>query len=301
MIRILLKKRNSNNYSGSDWNFEETTKYVLEINEKLVEAGYFKHYNKSSDGMMILKKEVIELPSSQGCPIRCGYCASSQIMNVSKLSFEEIYQIFCFIYEDKRISGDNYLLVTMTGIGDYSVCYENINKAIEIINKNYKNVHFTISSSIWTDESINGLNTIINRVDFRAINITYISSDMEKVRKVISKDGQYKYNIKRVIHKFASTTIPNLRINYIMIRNINDNHAEYKSFVSLCESIKDQIIIRISKMNTTISSQRANLLSAEVLSMQELCNLLNEHGFSSYLFFSFSDDHMNCGQLLLEE
>lgn len=300
MIKLILKKEGSNNYSGSDWNYELTTKYVLKVNNKLVEAGYFVHCNKLAEGKITVEKEVIELPSSQGCPVKCSFCASSLLQDINVLTSEEIYQVFEFVYKDNKITGETYLLVTMTGIGDYSICFNSINNAIKEINDHYGNVHFTVSSCIWTDESIDQVADLAQKVDLRAINITYISDKVEKIQRIIAFYNSFKYDSKRAITRFLKTDLKNIRINYIMIKGVNDGLDDFESFVLLCNSIKDRLIVRISKMNNTKASQNAGLLPVDISSMKEFQEYLDSKGFRSYLFYSCADDQMNCGQLLTE-
>ena len=302
MIKLILKKIVSNDYSGSDWNYELTTKYVFEINAKRVEAGYFVHYLKQESRRkeLSLVKEVIELPSSQGCSVKCAYCASSHIKEVQLLSEEEIYQIFQYIYEDNEIAGKNYLLVTMTGIGDYSLCANRINSVIEKINSKYDNIYFTISSSIWTDVAIDRAVELSKKVNLRTINITYISHDRDKVRKVIKNYELMDDYFERIIYRFSQTNLSQFRINYIMIKGINDCFSDYEAFVRICEPMKERLKTRISKLHNTFASKKAKLITADYKTLLQFQEFLEGRGYHSYLFYSYKEDQMNCGQLLTE-
>ena len=299
MLRLVEKIKKENQYSGSDWNYEITYKYILEIDDVLIEAGQFYHYYNDL-GKLSLKKEVIELPSSFGCPIRCSYCASSNIKKCQALSANQIVEIFEFIYK-KNVVSDHMLLVTMTGIGDYTLNYVNIDKAILAINRKYRNTVFTISSCIWNKESIARAEELAKKVDIRAINITYVTHDPIIIKKLIPYYKEDDYNISKIVLLFENSSLTNLRINYVMIHEVNDNNNDFDLFVKYMDNLKERIVIRISKMNITHASRKAGLLPPDLERMNVFKNHLEKFGFNAYLFYSFVDDNMNCGQLLTEK
>lgn len=73
-MRLKKKITVDNQYSGNGWNFEKTTKYIFEMDNIVLEAGYFEHYMDDE-----YVKSVVELPVSYGCPAHCGFCAASAI------------------------------------------------------------------------------------------------------------------------------------------------------------------------------------------------------------------------------
>ena len=99
---------------------------------------------------------------------------------------------------------------------------------------------------------------------------------------------------------FANSSIRNLRINYLMIKGLNDNCEDFKRFVDLVDCIKNKVTIRISKMNNTIDSKKNNLMPPDINSLFELRDYLLKKGFNVYVFYSMIDDNMNCGQLITE-
>lgn len=298
MISIVNKKNNTNRYAGNGWNFEHTTKYIISINQKLVEVGHFMHYLIKADKTVFVK-EVIELPSSRGCPIKCAYCASSCISDHYLLTADEMVELFDCIYKDKT-DKFYYLLVTMTGIGDYALCYRNINEALIRIKQKTINAHFTVSSCIWNKEAIESVSKLCEAVDIRSINITYVSNDKNKVEKLINYFGSHVYNVDAMVEQFNKTSLSNLRVNYLMIKDINDSEESFALFAETFKPLKGRITVRISKMNKTLASTKAGLYSPQIKSMIHCNNFLKSKGFDSYLFYSEEDDQMNCGQLLTE-
>ena len=292
MIRLIDKIKNENQYSGSDWNYEITYKYIFEIDNILIEAGQFYHYYNDL-GKLTLKKEVIELPSSSGCPIRCSYCASSYIKKCQVLSANQIVEVFEFIYNNNVVY-DHMLLVTMTGIGDYTLNYENIDKAMLVINSKYRNIVFTISSCIWNKESIARAEELAKQVNIRAINITYVTHDSTIINKLIPYYKKQDYNISKTMLLFENSSLNNLRINYVMINEINDNDNDFDLFVKYMGNLKERVVVRISRMNITHASRKAELLPPDLERMNAFKKHLEKFGFKAYMFYSLQDDNMNC-------
>ena len=298
MISIVNIKNNTNKYAGNGWNLEYTTKYIISINKKLVEAGHFMHYLVKADKTVFVK-EVIELPSSRGCPIKCAYCASSGISDYYHLTADEIVELFDCIYKDKN-DKSHYLLVTMTGIGDYTLCHSYLNEALTRINLKTLNVHFTVSSCLWNKEAIESVSRLCETVDVRSVNITYVSNDKKKVEKLIGFFGSHEYSVYAMVEEFNKTSLSNLRVNYLMIKDVNDSEESFALFAETFKPLKERITVRISKMNKTLASTRAGLYSPQIESMVHCNYYLKGKGFDSYLFYSEEDDQMNCGQLLTE-
>ncbi len=299
MIHIIKKCNNENTYSGYGWDLEKTTKFVLDLNGKMVEAGHFLHYLTEGDEKRFIK-EVIELPSSRGCPIKCSFCASSFINDCCPLTSEEIVELYEFILSE-RIKNNPYRLVTMTGIGDYSLCYESINTALQEINKKTPNVYFTISSCIWNNDALEAVLRLSNSVNIRSVNITYLTKDNSLLARMIPFYYNHHLNIHDIVGFFERNSMDNIRVNYLMIKDVNDKKEDFNTFIDTFESLKKKLRVRISKMNTTRASIKAGLYTPCIEDMTCFKEELISQGFDAYLFYSNQNDQMNCGQLLTEE
>lgn len=305
MINLIKKIEKENNYSGSNWNYERTTKYLLSMDDInmdgiIIEAGFFLHYKKES-GIQVLKKSVIELPSSYGCPVKCSFCASSRIGNARRLTFEEIVELFRFIYSDQAMHlNEAPLLVSMTGIGDYSLNYDQINRAIISINELCPEAWFTVSSSIWTKNVINQVRILSDAVKIRAVNITFVSVEESVVKQLIGYYRSHLYDFDALVSYIKETRLSNIRINYIMIEGANDRLDDFARFAESARCIRDRIIVRVSRMNRTQSADDHGLTSPDIKKLLLCQQYLQDQGFTAYVFYSEKDDQMNCGQLVTE-
>lgn len=283
-----------NVYSGSNWNFEKTTKYVYEIGRNCVEAGYFEHY-KDDD----LIKSVIELPQSYGCPAKCRFCASAAIENVQPLDADTLEKMFQRLYDEYELERLPYVLLTMTGIGDIFFNYGNVKEFLLRIRK-YENLYVTLSSCLWNRELLAKADQLAEYIKIRNIQITYITGEKEKLEQIVPfYQGRTPY-LNEVFQYIEESKANYYRINYIMIRDLNDSTKAFESFYSLIEKIKDKIVVRISKLNETGATKRNQLKPTDISRLEYFHSFLQSKNINSYIFYASKNDNMNCGQLITE-
>lgn len=283
-----------NFYSGSNWNFEKTKKYIYEINGNKVEAGYFEHY-KDIDFV----KSVIELPQAFGCPSKCQFCASSAIEHFETLSTDILMEMFEQVYNENGLEEVSYVLLTMTGIGDIFFNYDNV-KAFLIHIQGYQNVHVTLSSCLWNFELLKKVNLFNNFIKIKNVQITYVTNKIEKLEKLIPFYQGRTYYLDEVFRYIEMSDKDYYRINYIMIKGVNDSEEDFNSFYNLLEKVQDKIVVRISRLNETATSKRNGLSPTDISTLECLQNFLQQKNISSYIFYAHKDDNMNCGQLITE-
>ncbi len=293
-IQKVEKKITQNAYSGHGWSFEDTIKYIFTIKGNLVEAGFFIHYcdkNKSS-----IIKHVIELSTSYGCPMKCKFCASSNINGISSLTSSELNDIFTYIYKEHNLSSANLVVLTLTGTGDY---FYNHDLVMPFLSKiTYQNIAITVSSVCWTPDTLLMASEI---KQLRNIQITYISADKEKTTRLIPHLKNVNWSFEDAIHFISNSSLSCFRINYLMIDGVNDSDDDFKNFISMISEIKNKLIVRISKLNETRASQKNSVRPADAERLKSLCNQLNDMNISAYIFCSEVNDNMNCGQLITEQ
>lgn len=292
----LCCEKTENNYSGSNWNFEKTEKHIYGDKFRKYEAGYFEHY---ADKEYV--KSVIELPVSYGCPSKCLFCASSNIEHFEVLTVGQLRFMFEDIYLSKELNTKKSVLLSLTGMGDL---YFNEDHVFEFLLSlaEYKNLSITLSSSFWDAKLLERAVILKKYLDIRYIQLTYIS-DLEDV-----KAKMIPFRCKRsklptssdFIDYVAKTEDTFFRINYIVIANVNDSEEDVNRFINNTRHIKQKIVVRISKLNETNATRRNSLSTVSVDKLNLIKEVLLREGFNCYVFYSYKNDNMNCGQLLTE-
>ena len=286
-------------YCGSNWDFEHASKYILQLeNNELIEAGYFIHFYNAK-----IVKNVIELPTSIGCPMQCKFCASSSIPFIRKMSVKEEFLVLDHIYKRETLSVQSPLIISFTGIGDLFFTFNTVERTILDIASINNDIQFIVSSCHWTFEMFKRMEQLYNKVVFRAIQITYISFRKIILHDIIGYcrlDPMDNFCFENVIEHIRKSSIPNFSINYLLLSDLNDSRKDFLDFLSLLMPIKDKICVRISKLNIT-KACKANQISASTLKkMKELKKILEENGINAYLFYTMEDNGIGCGQLLSE-
>lgn len=284
-----------NRYAGSDWNIEKTIKLVFQDDNRKYEVGYFEHYFND-----IFIKSVIELPISYGCPSKCKFCASAAIDDFSQMNADQMQKLFEYIYFNKFLYEKDYVLLTLTGTGDLFFNAENVREFLLRLST-YKNLYVTLSSCLWNLQLLKMFDQLSDKLRIRNIQLTYISSKENIIRNIIPIYQERKINFDEIVNYIKSSNKKYYRINYILIKGLNDTIEDFNILKNILIEIKDKIIVRISRLNETKSTKRNNLHPTSIEIMEQFKEILSEAGIKSYIFYSEKNDNMNCGQLITEK
>lgn len=283
-----------NRYSGHGWNREHTEKYLFQDGDITLEAGYFEHYLDDA-----FVKTVIELPVSYGCPSKCKFCASSNISGFYPLEAEEIMALFQQLYNDHQPQKKGPLLVSLTGIGDLFFNSRNVLSFLRQLST-YDGVQVTLSSCLWDRALLEQVAHLEPQSVIRKLQITFVSDKPNVLRTVIPAYADRAPNLGEVIDFIKTSNKMYYRINYVLIKGVNDGLCDFQRLRDALEEVKDKTIVRISKLNETRATERNSLSRADDGKAEELQALLSAAGVTSYIFCSERNDHMNCGQLVTE-
>lgn len=287
-----------NAYLSRDWNVEDTYKYVFKVNESIIEAGYYIHYLDN-----VIVDKTIELSTSYGCVCKCKYCASSQISSFNILESYQLMYIFNYICKENNISNnENNLIIAMTGTGDYRYTYENTNEFLLNVFRLGFNAKFIISSCAWEPHMLEKAEFLYELgVKYKFLQSTYISHNQKIIRSVIPNypNGCDMNKFTSIIQQ--SKLLPFSRINYLLIKGVNDDEKSFSEFLKILMPIKEKILVRISKLNATHCSQNNGLESTSDDKLFHLKLLCENNGIKAYVFKSQINDNMNCGQLITEK
>lgn len=294
-MKLAKKILVENRYSGHGWNFEKTTKYIFQVDCMQLEAGYFEHY---LDNKFV--KAVIELPVSYGCPAHCKFCATSGLDAYQRLTAEQMQEILDYIWIEQQLSNRQFVLLSITGTGDLYYNFSNVKQFLRGLEK-YSNLQVTLSSCLWTKEYLKEIEELSQVISVRNVQITFVSDSQTVQGNMIPVYSKKSVNIDEVLAYISLSSKTYYRINYIMIRNINDGDEDFQRFQSMLLGIREKIIVRIAKLNETAASRTNGLQPPEKERMECLEKMLLDSGVRAYLFYAYENDHMNCGQLITEQ
>ncbi len=283
-----------NKYRTKNWDTEHTFKYLFDIEGILVEVGYFIHFKNGKE-----VKKVIELSSSYGCPMKCKFCASERIENFKIIDSNQLLWIMDYIFLDNKLNDKEKLVVAITGIGDLFFTIKNV---VEFINKailKYSNIMFDVSTIKLNANILKELAPYKDTNILRNIQITFVLNN-DKIKELIPYMQKESYLFEEIVKLIEYSDFSNYRINYVMMREINDDIDTIQEFVHHVIPIKDKVKVRISRVNETKASGKYNILPPSTSNMEKLSELLTQSGIQNYIFYSVENDNMNCGQLISE-
>jgi len=294
-FELLNKIINTNNYKSKNWNLELATRYVFKVNNKVVEASYFRHFKDNT-----YVKSAIELPISYGCKISCKHCASSIINSYVELNEDEISALYTAISNEHDIKATDKILVTFSGIGEGFMQRNTIkNAALKIFSLN-NNVHFNFTTVGFDVSFIEYCANLTSIIPVHFLQISYLNYDKYNLSKVIPTATNYEYDVKSIINTIKSNPQIHCRINYVVIKNYNDTIEHYSHVAELFSEIRHLVVFRVSNLNETVASKLNNLEPVTDDVLEKISNYLSMQYFEAYVFASSANDNLNCGQLVWE-
>lgn len=294
--------------------FDDMTNLSIELREKLKKEYTMCNFNilkkqESSDGTKkylfdVLDGNAIEtvlmqyhhgkticVSSQIGCKMGCKFCASTGIKFVRSLSAGEIVEQILAVEQDIE---DKISNVVFMGIGEPFDNYENVMKAIKIIN-NQKGLnigarHISISTS--------GLVPMIYKFADEemqcTLSISLHATNDEKRSSMMPINN--RYNIKELIEAcryYIKKTNKRISFEYALAKDNNDNLEDAKELVKLLKGMLCHVnLIPINKIENGayVKSSNENIIKFR--------DYLNENGIVATIRRELgSDIDAACGQL----
>ena len=294
--------------------FDEMTNLSLDLREKLKQNYTMCNFNilkkqESSDGTKkylfdVLDGNAIEtvlmqyhhgkticVSSQIGCKMGCKFCASTGIQFVRSLSCGEIVEQILAVEQD---IGDKISNIVFMGIGEPFDNYDNVMKAIKIIN-NQKGLnigarHISISTS--------GLVPMIYKFADEelqcTLSISLHATNDEKRSSMMPVNN--RYNIKELMEAckyYISKTNKRISFEYALAKDNNDNLDDAKELVKLLKGLLCHVnLIPINKIENGKYTKSSN---ENIIKFRDY---LNEKGIVATIRRELgSDIDAACGQL----
>lgn len=285
-------------YSARSWNRQSVNKYLLSYDEdRIIECMLIIHYNNQD-----VHDLTIELSNMYNCVVGCKFCASGNLRKSALELKEEDYiaQINTCL-KHSNINPDEYhnFYVSFYGIGEPSVVYERIGRAMSIIKERYSHVQYNIAAfgfnylcfDFWKQLSM----------DIRTLQIPFYSYKPDLLRSIVRnlpRDYDFLYVLKKALEYKEGHEYCRIKINYIVIQNINDSDEEVEELLKMLLPYVQNVCVRISYLNYTKIGRDNGFYSASTAKIKEIYDKFIDRGFECYIFGSERNVEVGCGQLL---
>lgn len=294
--------------------FEEMTNLSLSLREKLVNEYTICNFNilkkqESSDGTKkylfdVLDSNAIEtvlmqyhhgrticVSSQIGCKMGCKFCASTGIAFVRSLSAGEIVEQILAVEQD---TGERISNIVFMGIGEPLDNYENVIKAIHIINHpkglNIGARHISISTSGLVPKIYDLAKENIPCT----LSISLHATSNEKRDSMMPVNKTYKIEeLIKACKDYIVQTNRRISFEYALAKDNNDNLEDAKELVKLLKGMLCHVnLIPINKIENGVYTKSTN---ENIIKFRDY---LNEHGIVATIRRELgSDIDAACGQL----
>ncbi len=250
--------------------FDEMTDLSLELREKLKKEYTLCNFNilekqVSKDGTVkylfdILDENAIEtvvmeykhgmticVSSQVGCKMGCKFCASTGINFIRNLSPGEIVEEILAVEKDLNAKMSN---IVFMGIGEPFDNFDNVMKAIEIIN-NPKGLEIGARHiSISTCGIVPRIKEIADRDMQSTLSISLHATNNEKRSSMMPINNKYKIEeLMEACRYYIEKTNKRISFEYALAKDNNDNEKDAKELVNLLRGMLCHVnLIPINKI-----------------------------------------------------
>ena len=295
-------------------NFDEMTNLSLELRQKLKNNYTICNYNilkklESSDGTKkylfdILDGNIIEsvlmeyhygksvcVSSQVGCKMGCKFCASTGIPFVRNLTAGEIVEQILAIEQD---TGDKISNIVFMGIGEPLDNYDNVIKAIRILN-NPKGLgigarHISVSTSGLVPRIYDLAKENIQCT----LSVSLHASNNEKRSSMMPVNNRYSVEeLIKACKDYIAMTNKRISFEYALAKDNNDNMQDAKELANLLKGMLCHVnLIPINKIENGKFTKSSN---ENIIKFRDY---LNDHGIVATIRRELgSDIEAACGQL----
>ncbi|MGN1300603.1 MAG: 23S rRNA (adenine(2503)-C(2))-methyltransferase RlmN [Clostridia bacterium] len=294
--------------------FDDMTNLSLELREKLKANYTICNYNilkklESSDGTKkylfdILDGNAIEsvlmeyhygksicVSSQVGCKMGCKFCASTGIPFIRNLTAGEIVEQILAVEQD---TGEKISNIVFMGIGEPLDNYENVIKAIRILN-NPKGLNIGARHiSVSTSGLVPRIYDLAKENIQCTLSVSLHASNDEKRSSMMPVNNRYNIaELMRACKDYIVLTNKRISFEYALAKDNNDNLDDAKELVNLLKGMLCHVnLIPINKIENGKFTKSSN---ENIIKFRDY---LNDHGIVATIRRELgSDIDAACGQL----
>jgi 23S rRNA (adenine2503-C2)-methyltransferase len=204
-----------------------TIKYLFRLPDGKVVESVLMYFEERGTYAVCLSTQV-------GCAVNCGFCATGKLGFMRNLTVAEIVEQYVYVQAD---SGQEVRNIVFMGQGEPLLNYDNLLKAIHILNKSAEvgMRHITISTS-----------GIVPRIEDLAredlqltLAISLHAPDNETRTAIMPLNKKWPLEeLMPALHHYVATTGKRLTIEYILLAGVNDQPSHAHALGKLLQGLK---------------------------------------------------------------
>lgn len=285
-------------FNSRNWNKEIIDRYLLKYDDKrIIESMLIVHLQND-----IPRDLTIEVSTMYNCIVGCKFCASGSLKESTSLLLAEDYlrQVDTCL-EESNENPNNYpnFYIAFSGIGEPSIAKVEVAKGIELIRKKYSNVQINIATIGFDPTCFNYWNKL--NLPIRTLQLPFYSCEDTKLKYIIKnlpEDYNLLKNINEAIEYKKQHNICRIKLNYVVINNVNNSISDIAKMVEYLKPLKKELTIKVSFLNYTQKGKEYKLFSPDTNQMINILKTLKSKEFDCYLFGTEDNTQLGCGQLV---
>ncbi len=262
---------------------KQTVKVLIELEDGLkVESVLMRYQDRNT----------VCVSSQVGCPLNCSFCATGKLGFKRNLSSDEIVGQVLFFNRYLKSEKQRVSNVVFMGMGEPFLNYENVIKAIRILNDKEglsigaRKISISTAGVVGGIEKLSQENLEINL----AISLHASNNDLRKQIMPIAQ----KYSIAEIleaVNDYIKLTNRKVMFEYIMIKDVNDSEEQAEE---LAELMKHKLY-----MVNLISYNPTGIFKASFVGqIKKFKEILEKHGIEVTQRYKFGKGIKGaCGQL----
>jgi len=204
---------------------KQTIKILLELKDGLKIESVLMRYKD---------RNTVCVSSQIGCPLNCSFCATGKLGFKRNLTSDEIVEQILFFNRYFKVQKQRVSNVVFMGMGEPFLNYENVMRAIRILNdKDGLNIGVR-KISISTAGIVEGIEKLAQEnIDINLAISLHAPND--ELRKKLMPVAQ-KYSIAEVlkaVDDYIKLTNRKVMFEYIMIKDVNDSEIQAEELARL--------------------------------------------------------------------
>lgn len=278
-------------FEGSEKN---VWKYVFTKKDMVAEAVLYKYVD-------FYKRTVICCSVMSGCPVGCKFCGTGSKF-IRNLTAQEIVEQIEIVLEDKKLKNDinekcQKLQFMFMSMGEPMLNWEEVEKAIIILNKKYSNAQLLLSTiGCDNDENFAKIISLSQKIDKIGLQFSIHKSSDEERNKLIPFPK--KMNLEKIRDAGTMWWIATGRkpfLNYC-VDGTNNEEQNFKELTSLFSPLIFNFTFSV------VCSSNENMKEASFRNLdiiKEFQNKFLEKGYNVRMFNPAGQDDIGggCGQL----
>lgn len=250
-------------------------------------------------GLFDLDEETVCITTQIGCPMGCVFCASTEPVDsispdlrfVRNLTAAEMVAEVKNVLDVSEITKKKTVLLSYMGTGEPLLNYDEVVNSIRLLAKEERVRRATIATCGVSPDLIRRLGS--EKLPIKTKIQLSLHAPNQKLRdKIMPNAGDLRAAVEAT-YQFAQQTGHRTKVNYVLIKDINDSDENARELAELIGPKKDYLSVKLMRLQEIKDLEGS---SAARLKMFE--KVLDSYGIHHNRYQSDGRDiKSNCGQL----